>query len=118
MAEIAVADWVIAYEDESESMRALDRAIFGGTPNEVPAAYRKSSPITYVEQVQASILVIQGENDSTCPPRQMKLYEEKLRSLGKPIEVHWFNAGHGALANDQQIRHQELMLKFAYRVLG
>lgn len=118
MAEIAVADWVTAYEDESESMRALDRAIFGGTPAQVPDAYRKSSPITYAEQVQAPILVIQGENDRTCPPRQMKLYEEKLRALGKPIEVHWFNAGHGALANDQQIQHRELMLKFAYRVLG
>jgi hypothetical protein len=46
------------------------------------------------------------------------VYEEKLQSLGKQIEVHWFSAGHGSRANEQQIEHQELMLRFAYRVLG
>jgi len=48
----------------------------------------------------------------------MKGYEEKLRSLGKQIEVHWFDAGHGSLDQEQQIQHQEKMLDFAYRVLG
>lgn len=118
MAEVAVADWKTAYEDEADSMKALDHAFFGGTPEEVPEAYRKSSPLTYAEHVRAPILVMNGENDSTCPPRQMKLYEEKLRSLGKLIEVHWFNAGHGAFDTQQQIKHQEWKLKFAYRVLG
>lgn len=118
MAEVAIADWKTMYEDEADSLRGYQRAIFGGAPDEVPEATRKSSPITYGEQVKAPILVIQGENDTRCPARQMKLYEEKLRSLGKEIEVHWFSAGHGSRANEQQIEHQELMLRFAYRVLG
>jgi dipeptidyl aminopeptidase/acylaminoacyl peptidase len=106
------------YEDEAESLRGYQRALFGGAPEEVPEATRKSSPITYAEQVRAPILVIQGENDTRTPARQLRVYEEKLRSLGKQIEVHWFNAGHGARAQEQQIEHQELMLNFAYRVLG
>jgi dipeptidyl aminopeptidase/acylaminoacyl peptidase len=118
MAEVAIADWKALYEDEADSMRGYQRAIFGGAPDEVPEATRKSSPITYAEQIKAPILVIQGENDTRCPARQMKVYEEKLRSLGKQIEVHWFNAGHGSRAQEQQIKHQELMLNFAYRVLG
>jgi hypothetical protein len=48
----------------------------------------------------------------------MKVYEETLKSLDKQIEIHWFNAGHGSRAQEQQIQHQELMLNFAYRVLG
>jgi dipeptidyl aminopeptidase/acylaminoacyl peptidase len=118
MAEIAIADWKTMYEDEAESLRGYQRALFGGAPEEVPEATRKSSPITYAEQVRAPILVIQGENDTRTPARQLRVYEEKLRSLGKQIEVHWFNAGHGARAQEQQIEHQELMLNFAYRVLG
>jgi len=118
MAEVAIADWKTLYEDSADAMRGVQRAFFGGAPDEVPEATRKSSPITYAEQIKAPIFVIQGENDTRCPARQMKLYEEKLRSLDKQIEVHWFNAGHGSRAQEQQIKHQELMLNFAYRVLG
>ena len=34
------------------------------------------------------------------------------------IEVHWFDAGHGALVVDQAIEHHERMLRFAQRVAG
>lgn len=118
MAQIAIADWKTMYEDEAESLRGYQRALFGGAPDEVPEATQKSSPITYAEQIKVPIMVIQGENDTRCPARQMKVYEEKLKSLGKQIEVHWFNAGHGSLDQEQQIQHQEKMLNFAYRILG
>jgi len=49
---------------------------------------------------------------------QMKVYEEKLKSLGKSIHIHWFDAGHGSLAQEEQIKQHELMLRFAYQVLG
>jgi hypothetical protein len=48
----------------------------------------------------------------------MEAYAARLKSLGKSIEVHWFDAGHGSRAQEQQIEHQELMMRFAYRVLG
>jgi len=118
MAQVAIADWKTMYEDESDSLRGYQRALFGGTPDEVPEATKNSSPITYAEQIKAPLMVIQGENDTRCPARQMKGYEEKLKSLGKQIEVHWFNAGHGSLAQEQQITDQEKMLNFAYRILG
>lgn len=118
MAAIAIADWKTMYEDEAESLRGYQRALFGGAPDEVPEATWNSSPITYAEHVKAPILVIQGENDTRTPARQLRVYEEKLKSLGKQIEVHWFHAGHGSRAQEQQIEHQELMLNFAYRVLG
>lgn len=118
MAQVAIADWKTMYEDEADSLRGYQRALFGGAPDEVPEATKNASPITYAEQIKAPIMVIQGENDTRCPARQMKVYEEKLKSLGKQIEIHWFNAGHGSLAQKQQITHQEKMLNFAYRILG
>lgn len=118
MAVVAIADWKTMYEDEAETLRGYQRALFGGAPDEVPAATRKSSPITYADQVAAPILVIQGANDTRCPARQMRVYEELLKSLGKEITVHWFDAGHGSAVQEKQIEHQELMLRFADRVLG
>jgi dipeptidyl aminopeptidase/acylaminoacyl peptidase len=118
MAMVAIADWGLMYEDQIETLRSYQRALFGGTPAEVPEATRKSSPITYIDAIQAPILVIQGESDTRCPARQMHVFEEKLTSLGKPIDVHWFNAGHGSWVQEEAIKHQEMMMRFAYRILG
>jgi dipeptidyl aminopeptidase/acylaminoacyl peptidase len=118
MAQVAIGDWVLMYEDQAETLRGYQRSLFGGTPDEKPDAHRTSSPITYAEAVRAPILVIQGANDTRCPARQMRVYEERLQQLGKTIHVHWFDAGHGSRANDQRIEHMELMLRWAYQVLG
>jgi dipeptidyl aminopeptidase/acylaminoacyl peptidase len=118
MASVAIADWRLMYEDQAETLRGYQRALFGGTPDETPGATKASSPITYAENIQAPLLVIQGRNDTRCPSRQMEIYEEKLSALGKSIQVHWFDAGHGSRAQEQQIEHQELMMRFAYQVLG
>ena len=77
-------------------------------------------PITYAENVAAPVLVIQGRNDTRTPARPIEMYEQKLKQLGKQIEVHWFDAGHagGFAQTEQAILHHELMLRFAYRVLG
>jgi hypothetical protein len=37
---------------------------------------------------------------------------------GKHIEVHWFDAGHGSYAIEQNIDHQERALRFMYQVLA
>ncbi len=120
MASIAIADWAIQYEDTTDTGKRLTTALFGGTPEEKPEQYAASSPITYVENVQAPVLIIQGRNDTRAPARQIVMYEEKMKSLGKSIEVHWFDAGHmGRLAQvERSIEHQELMLRFAYRILS
>ena len=118
LAVVAIADWTLMYEDQAVTLRGYQRSMFGGRPDEKPEAHRVASPITYAENIAAPILVLQGENDTRCPARQMKVYEKKLRELGKSIEIVWFDAGHGSLEIEEQIRHQELMLRFAYRVLG
>ena len=118
MAVVAIADWTLMYEDQAGTLRGYQRSMFGGSPDEKPEAHRKSSPITYAEQIAAPILVLQGENDTRCPARQMRVYEQRLKELGKSIEVHWFDAGHGSLDIEEQISQQEKMLDFAYRVLG
>jgi dipeptidyl aminopeptidase/acylaminoacyl peptidase len=119
MAGIAVADWVSEYEDENDVLRAYDRALFGGPPSTHMDAYVRASPLTYVDAVDAPVLVIQGRNDTRCPARQVELYEAAMRERGKPIEVVWFDAGHAAGADiERAIEHQELMLEFAERVLA
>ena len=120
MAGIAIADWVIQYEDSADMLRNYQRMLFGGTPEQQPERYAASSPITYAEKVGAPVLIIQGRNDTRTPARPIEIYQAKMQALGKPITVHWFDTGHlGSFAQvELAIEHQEIMLKFAYEVLG
>jgi dipeptidyl aminopeptidase/acylaminoacyl peptidase len=104
--------------DTTDTLRSVRALRFGGTPEEIPEKYAASSPITYAEKVEAPILIIQGRNDTRTPPRSIEMYETRMKSLGKDIEVHWFDAGHGSFSVQQNIEFQELMLRFAYRILN
>jgi dipeptidyl aminopeptidase/acylaminoacyl peptidase len=118
MAGAAIADWTLAYQDSADTLRRYDELALGGTPEEKPEQYARSSPLTYVEQVQSPVLVIQGRHDTRTPPRQMEIYEAKMRELGREIEVVWFEAGHIGGEIAQAIYHQALRLQFACRLSG
>ncbi len=118
MAGIAVADRALQYKYSSDKHKGYIAGLFGGTPDEKPDQYRKSSPTTYVERVTAPVLLIQGRNDTRCPARQVEVYEEMMHALGKPIEILWFDSGHGSASAEDRIAFQERMLRFAYQALG
>eukprot|EP01045_Picozoa_sp_COSAG04_P041409 COSAG04_NODE_12570_length_646_cov_0.941499_2_plen_124_part_01 len=59
------------YEDQADTLRGYQRALFKGAPSEVPEATATASPITYAADVAAPLLVQQGANDTRCPRRQM-----------------------------------------------
>ena len=67
VAWVPVADFVAAYEDEAESLRAFDRSLFGGSPAEVPDRYERSSPITYAEKVRVPRFVGARRERSAVP---------------------------------------------------
>jgi dipeptidyl aminopeptidase/acylaminoacyl peptidase len=118
VALVPVADYVTAFEDEMEPLKAFDRSLFGGTPAERPDFYRERSPITYAERLRVPVLVTAGRNDPRCPIRQVQRYLARLRELGKPHEYYEHDAGHASMVVDEQIRQVERQLDFAHRHLG
>lgn len=117
MALVAPADFITDYYDGTAWSKGYRTAMMGGTPEDKPARYAASSPITYAERVTAPLLVIQGRNDLRCPPRQMERYAETMRALGKPFEIDWFDSGHTGLDDEMLIAFQERLLGFAHRIL-
>jgi dienelactone hydrolase len=118
IAEVPVADYFAAFEDEMEPLKAFDRALFGGSPNERPEFYRERSPLTYVEKVRAPIYITAGVNDPRCPLRQIENYVAALRARGLPHEIYRYEAGHASLVVDEQIHQLEAQIAFASRHLG
>jgi dipeptidyl aminopeptidase/acylaminoacyl peptidase len=118
VAGIPVADYVTAYADEMEQLRAFDRALFGGSPEELPERYRASSPICYTAGVRAPVLVLAGENDPRCPIRQVDNYLAQLAELGKPYRFYRYDAGHGSLVVAEAMRHVATEVAFVREVLA
>ncbi|GCE10707.1 S9 family peptidase [Tengunoibacter tsumagoiensis] len=120
MACAAIADWALAYEETSPSLKSGRAMRFGGTPQENPEAYVRSAPLTYAEQVNAPILIVQGRHDTRTPPGSIEHYEAKMRALGKSIKVIWFDGGHYSLRADIKrfMAHQEVLFDFAQRIIA
>ncbi|OII62711.1 S9 family peptidase [Streptomyces sp. CC53] len=118
IAAVPVADYVTAYHDEMESLKALDRTLLGGSPEEVPERYAASSPLTYVDEVRAPVYISAGVNDPRCPIRQIDNYVERLAARGAVHEVYRYDAGHGSLVVGERIKQVRLELDFAARHLG
>ena len=118
VAGIPVADYLAAYEDEMEQLRAFDRALFGGSPQDLPERYREASPMTYVDAVRVPVLVLAGENDPRCPIRQIDNYLDALAARGDVhYEVSRFDAGHGSLVVTDQMNLIATEVDFARRAL-
>jgi dipeptidyl aminopeptidase/acylaminoacyl peptidase len=118
VASVPVADYVTAFHDEMEPLRAYDRALFGGSPEEVPEVYRKASPITYVDEVRAPVLVLAGDNDPRCPLQQVLNYLDRLSQREVPFEFYRYDAGHGSLVVAETLRQVSAEIHFAQRAVG
>ncbi|MFD3515948.1 S9 family peptidase [Streptomyces sp. NPDC058657] len=118
LAAVPVADYVTAYEDEMEALKAMDRTLLGGTPEEVPERFAASSPLTYVDEVRAPVYISAGVNDPRCPIRQIDNYVDRLAARGAVHEVYRYDAGHGSLVVEERIKQVRLEIDFVRRHLG
>ncbi|MEU8856246.1 prolyl oligopeptidase family serine peptidase [Streptomyces sp. NPDC048556] len=118
LAAVPVADYVTAYHDEMEALKAMDRTLLGGTPEEVPERFKASSPLTYVDAVRAPVYISAGVNDPRCPIRQVENYVDRLAARDAVHEVYRYDAGHGSLVVEERIKQVRLELDFALRHLG
>jgi dienelactone hydrolase len=117
LAAVPVADYVTAYHDEMEALKAMDRTLLGGTPEEVPERFEASSPLTYVDAVRAPVYISAGVNDPRCPIQQVENYVDRLAARDAVHEVYRYDAGHGSLVVEERIKQVRLELDFARRHL-
>lgn len=118
VAAVPVADYPAAYRDEMEPLRAYDRALFGGSPRQVPEKYGDSSPLSWIDQVKAPVLILAGANDPRCPIAQIDNYLDVLARRGAEYAVYRFDAGHGSMVVEERIRQAAVEVGFALDVLA
>ena len=73
---------------------------------DVPDLFHERNPLTYVDRVEAPVMLIAGEHDSRCPLGQVMVYAHALRVRRHPVEVHLYAGGHHANDVGEQIREK------------
>ncbi|MET9605224.1 prolyl oligopeptidase family serine peptidase [Streptomyces sp. NPDC006512] len=89
-----LADCVTAFRHSTPALQALDTALFGGTPDQVPEAYARASPSSYAAEIRSPLLVVAARRDAKCPPEQIEAYLAVLRAGGVAHELMWLDSGH------------------------
>ncbi len=112
VAGIPVGDYVMSYDDMSPTLQAYDRALLGGTPEEVPELMRDRNPIHFADDVKVPVLFLIGQNDSRCPYRQAMAYVDRLAERGHPHQVYLFGTGHGSFDIEEDVRQVGAILGF------
>jgi dipeptidyl aminopeptidase/acylaminoacyl peptidase len=89
-----------------------------GDPETEADFLMERSPITYVENVKAPLLVIQGATDPRVVKGESDQMVEKLRSLGREVEYEVFeDEGHGFTRRANQLRAFKLSADWLERHL-
>jgi dipeptidyl aminopeptidase/acylaminoacyl peptidase len=100
--QYGIIDWRTMWQHEDALLQAYQRSLLG-SPQEFPKVYDSSSPLTYVGQVKAPLLVLQGENDIRVPVGQAKQVAEALKARGNTVEAVYFpGEGHGFYKREHQ----------------
>jgi dipeptidyl aminopeptidase/acylaminoacyl peptidase len=104
-----ITDLVIDYEARPE-FRPLTDEIFGGSPDQVPEKYFNASPINFVQNIVGRLLIIQGMQDATVSPENVRLATVALQKAGIQYETLVFeDEGHGIVKpKNQRILYLEL----------
>ncbi|MBW8685500.1 alpha/beta hydrolase [Chitinophaga rhizophila] len=108
---LGVYDMKRFYEDGSAGVPQLSIAVLGGTPDQLPALYRSSSPLFYVAGNTPPVMLIHGTEDTLARYSQAVAMDSALKKHGVIHELYTFKGGH-VISADKINDAAEKMFKF------
>jgi dipeptidyl aminopeptidase/acylaminoacyl peptidase len=91
---------------------------FVGDPDEDAELLTERSPLTYIENAKAPLLVIQGATDPRVVKPESDQLVERLRSLGRTVEYVVFDdEGHGFTKRPNELKAMRLSAEWLERHL-
>ncbi|QAU11621.1 S9 family peptidase [Halorubrum sp. BOL3-1] len=123
VAWVGVSDLFDMYENTMPHFRTELMVKNLGEPDDNEAIYRERSPVNYVENIDAHLLIVHGVNDPRVPVSQARILRDALDDAGFEAGVDYEyeelgEEGHGSGDIDQKIRSLELLDDFLDRRIG
>jgi dipeptidyl aminopeptidase/acylaminoacyl peptidase len=101
--EYGIINWSSMLKSSDPSLNEYLKALLGN-PEENRRVYDADSPITYIRNEKAPLLVLQGDNDPRVPKEEAQQVVDILKKEGRTVDVHYYaNEGHGFVKRENQI---------------
>jgi len=98
-----IINWMTMLQHEDATLQQYEKSLLGD-PEKDRAVFDKASPITFIHNVKAPLLVLQGDNDPRVPKEEALQVVELLTKDGKTVAAHYYpDEGHGFEKRDNQI---------------
>jgi dipeptidyl aminopeptidase/acylaminoacyl peptidase len=95
-----INDWMTMLQHSDAQLQQYEKSLLGD-PVKDKKVYEATSPIAYIRDVKAPLLVLQGDNDPRAEAVQVV---DLLKKDGKTVEAHYYpNEGHGFVKCENQI---------------
>jgi dipeptidyl aminopeptidase/acylaminoacyl peptidase len=98
-----IIDWRTMLAHEDPELQEYEKSLLGD-PIKDAKVYADDSPITFIRQAKAPLLVLQGDNDIRVPKEEAQQVVAILKSEGRTVDAHYYaNEGHGFAKRENQI---------------
>jgi dipeptidyl aminopeptidase/acylaminoacyl peptidase len=98
-----IINWSTMLETSDPSLKEYIKALLGD-PDENRQIYDADSPITYIRNEKAPLLVLHGDNDPQVPKEEAQQVVDILKKEGRVVDVHYYqNEGHGFMKRENQL---------------
>jgi dipeptidyl aminopeptidase/acylaminoacyl peptidase len=101
--EYGIINWLTMLQHEDPFLQQYEKSLLGD-PEKDRAIYDADSPLTYIKNAKAPLLVLQGDNDIRVPKEEAEQVVKILHDSGKTVDAHYYsNEGHGFAKRENQI---------------
>lgn len=101
--EFGIIDWYTMLKSSDPLLQEYEKGLLGD-PEKDRAVYENASPVKYIRNAKAPLLVLQGENDIRVPKEEADQVVNILKQAGKTVAVHYYpQEGHGFFKREDQI---------------
>jgi dipeptidyl aminopeptidase/acylaminoacyl peptidase len=101
--EYGIINWLTMLQHEDPFLQQYEKSLLGD-PEKDRAIYDAASPLTYIKNAKAPLLVLQGDNDIRVPKEEAEQVVKTLQDSGKTVDAHYYsNEGHGFAKRENQI---------------
>jgi dipeptidyl aminopeptidase/acylaminoacyl peptidase len=108
-----VVNWETTVENARAYLGDVLMRKLGGTPAEKPDLYAERSPITYTDEIDVPLLVVQGANDPRVPQSEAEQLVDSLTDRDVDHEYLLFeDEGHGVVRTANRIEYITRAVEF------
>jgi dipeptidyl aminopeptidase/acylaminoacyl peptidase len=112
-----ITDWYSMLEHEDPLLQEYEKTLLGD-PVKDKKVYQDASPIQYLKNTKAPLLVLQGDNDIRVPKEEAQQVVSILDTAGKTVAAHYYpHEGHGFAKRENQIDAMKRTLEWFDRYL-